>query len=375
MKKISILALHLNYGGIERAIVSLANLACDKYKVEIVCTYKMKDEPAFKLNSKVNVKYLNNFIPNKEEFKKAIREKNIFDILKEGVKSIKILYLRKKTMIDYIKNIDSDIIISSRFLFNKILSKYAKSDVTTIGWEHNHFHGNYKIAKKTAKSVKKLDYFVLVSQELKKYYSYLLKNTNCKCIYIPNIIDEIPKNYSNLKEKRFISVGRLSKEKGYMDLLKIAKKLFDKYNDWHLDIIGDGEEKEKLINFVKNNNLTKNITFHGFQNRDYINNILSKSSIYLMTSYTESFGIVLLEAGSFGLPLVAYSSAEGAKEIITNGINGYLIDDRNEIKYIEVVEKLMNDYDLRKKLGNCSLESVKKYLGSNIINEWENIFK
>ena len=91
MKKISILALHLNYGGIERAIISLANLICDKYEVEIACTYKIKDEPAFPLDKRVKVKYLNSLLPNKEEFRLAVKSKNVFQIFKEGFKSIKIL--------------------------------------------------------------------------------------------------------------------------------------------------------------------------------------------------------------------------------------------------------------------------------------------
>lgn len=374
MKKISILALHLNYGGIERAIISLANLICDKYEVEIACTYKIKDEPAFPLDKRVKVKYLNSLLPNKEEFRLAVKSKNVFQIFKEGFKSIKILYLRKKTMINYIKSTDSNIIISSRLLFNKILATSCQKGILTIGWEHNHFHGNYKLAQKTAKSVKNLDYFVLVSQQLEKEYTLLLKNSKCKCVYIPNIIDEVPNKQANLTVKRLVSVGRLAREKGFSDLLKIAKIIFKKYPDWHLDIIGDGNEKQNLLVFIEENNLSQYVTLHGFRDKEYINNVLINSSIYLMTSYTESFGIVLLEAASFGLPLIAYSSAEGANEIIKNGQNGYLIADRNESTYCKYLEKLMNDYELRKKLGTNAFKSVLKYTGDNVIKEWENIF-
>ena len=92
MKKVSILALHLNYGGIEKAITTLANYLCNDFKVEIACTYKISDKPAFNLDKRVKVVYLNSFVPNKEEFKTALKEKGILKILKEGIKSIKILY-------------------------------------------------------------------------------------------------------------------------------------------------------------------------------------------------------------------------------------------------------------------------------------------
>ena len=277
-------------------------------------------------------------------------------------------------MINYISNTDSDVIISTRNLFNNLLSKYKK-DQLTIGWEHNHHHGDMKYAKRIVNSVKKLDYFVLVSDNLREFYSNELKDTNCKCVYTPNTLDSISKTVSNLKEKRLISVGRLSKEKGYMDLLEISKDIFKENKDWSLDIIGDGFEKEKLENYIKDNNLSKNVILHGFKDKDYINRLLSKSSIYLMTSYTESFGIVLIEAMNFGLPVIAFSDAEGAREIIKDNKNGYLIDNRDKTEYIEKVNKLINDYDLRIKLGKAGKIDSKNYDPNIVYKKWIEIIK
>ena len=104
MKKISILSLHLGYGGIEKSIIALANLLCKKYEVEIVCTYKLYDKPVFDLNKKVKVCYLmEGYRPNRVEFKRALKKKKFFTAFKEGLKSLKILHLRRKTMINYIK--------------------------------------------------------------------------------------------------------------------------------------------------------------------------------------------------------------------------------------------------------------------------------
>ncbi len=374
MKKISILSLHLNFGGIERAIVSLANYLCNYYDVEIACTYKINEESSFELNKKVKVKYLTNVVPNKKEFKSALKSFNIIKIIKEGFKSIKILNLRKKTMIDYISNTDSDVIISTRLLFNKLLSKY-KNNQLTIGWEHNHYHGNMKYARKIVNSVKNLDYFVLVSNNLKEFYYLELEKTNCKCIYIPNTLDFISDKVSKLKEKKLISVGRLSKEKGYMDLLEMSKEIFKNHSDWSLDIVGDGVERENLEKYIKENDLSKNITLHGFRDKDYINNLLLNSSIYLMTSYTESFGIVLIEAMNFGLPMIAFSQAEGAREIIRNNKNGYLVDDRNKDEYIERVNELIDNYDLRVKLGQEAKIDSNEYDPNIVFEKWIDILK
>lgn len=376
MKKISILSLHLGYGGIEKSIIALANLLCKKYEVEIVCTYKLYDKPVFDLNKKVKVCYLmEGYRPNRIEFKKALKKKKIFTAFKEGLKSLKILHLRRKTMINYIKNSDADVIVSTRDIFNAWLGDYAKSEVLKIGWEHNHYHDNYRYARNVIRSVYYLDYFVLVSASLKDFYESHLTTSNCQCVYIPNIIDKIPKGVSSLETKRIVSVGRLSPEKGYIDLLKVFSVIANKYPAWHLDIIGDGVEKERLEKFINNHELNERVTLHGFQNKDYIDKILHDSSIYVMTSYTESFGIVLLEAMSHGLPCIAFDSAEGARELINSGMNGYLIKNRSYAAMIKKIEDLMKNKNVRKKIGLAGRDSIKIYTSEIVGEQWYNLIE
>ena len=372
MKKISILSLHLGYGGIEKSIVSLANLLSKKYNVEIAVCYKLYDKSVFDLDDSINVKYLNDssIVPNHKSLKSAIHGKNIKKIFKEFAYSLKVLHYRKNGMINYIKSCDSDVIISTRDIFNEWLSLYGKDDVLKIGWEHNHFHDNYKYAHKIIRSAKKLDYLVLVSMDLLEFYKRKMSNYKCMCIYIPNCIESIPKKLSKLNEKRLISVGRLSPEKGYLDLLKVYKQLRNDYPNWVLDIIGDGKERDNLEKYIKNNNLEKYVTLHGFQGKEYIDKLMNKSSIYLMTSFTESFGIVLIEAMSHGLPCIAFSSAEGAREIINSGENGYLIKNRNYEMMIKKISDLIENPEERKKIGKNARKSIKKYTSDVVGEEW-----
>jgi len=371
MKKIAILSLHLGYGGVEKSIVALANLLCEKYKIEIICTYKLYEKPVFDIDERVAIKYLlPNRRPNREQFQSSVKQKRFIKTLIEGLKGVKTLRLRGKTMINYIKNSDADVIISTRDIFDRWLGEYGSSKTLKIGWEHNHYHDDMKYATNVIRSCWNLDYLVLVSKSLEKFYKKNLRKSRCRCVCIPNTIDKIPKKLSPLTDKRLISVGRLSKEKGYLDLLKIDYLLLKKHPDWHLDIIGDGEERHSLEKFIKVHHLEEAVTLHGFQNKDYIDKMLNKSAIYLMTSFTESFGIVLIEAMSHGLPCIAFSSAEGARELIDSGKNGYLIKNRNYRAYIKKVEDLMKDYETRKKIGRESRKSVKRYTGDVVLEKW-----
>lgn len=372
MKKVSILALHLGYGGIEKCISSLANILCEKYQVEIAVCYKMYDKPAFNIDERVKIKYLNNkkIIPNKEKFKQAFKDKKIITMFKEGLFSLKVLHLRRKNMINYIKKCKSDIIISTRDIFNYWLCDFCDDHTIKIGWEHNHYHDNYKYASNITNSAKRLDYLVLVSSDLQKFYDKELKNSKCVCVYIPNTIDKIPSVAAPLEKKRLVSVGRLSPEKGFLDLLKIYSKIIKDHPDWTLDIIGEGSERTVLEDYIKEHKLEDKVTLHGFQGKEYIDKILHDSSIYLMTSYTESFGIVLIEAMSHGVPCVAFDSAEGAREIIQSGNNGYLVKHRNFDAYVLKVNSLIDKKEERKRIGKLARESVDKYTGDKVGSEW-----
>lgn len=371
MKKVAILSLHLGFGGIEKSVVALANILCEKYEVEIACTYKLYEEPAFKIDERVKVTYLvDKYIPNKKQFKESLSNKKFISALLEGVKSCKILYLRRKTMIDFIKKSDADYIISTKDIFNRWLSDYGKNNVVKIGWEHNHYHKNKRYAINIIRSSWNLDYLVLVSKDLTKFYKREMQKSNCKCIYIPNVLDDIPKRLAPLEGKRLISVGRLSPEKGPQDLVRIFNLLSKKHPDWHLDIVGDGTEKKSLEDYIKKHKLEDNITLHGFQRKEYIDKLLHKSSLYLMTSFTESFGIVLLEAMSHGIPCIAFSSAEGAREIITSGKNGYLIKNRNTAAMIKKIEDLMKKDDVRKEIGKEARKSMKPYTKEVVAEKW-----
>ena len=332
----------------------------------------MYDKPVFPLDERIKVKYLleKGVKSNEKEWREALHGLRPISFIKESFKSLKILHLRRKEVINYVKETDSDVIISTRTIFNELVGLYAKENVLKIGWEHNHHHNDMKYATEVVTSAKNLDYFILVSKDLQKFYRRKLLEYKVKCVYIPNTLENIPKTKSPLTAKRIVSVGRLSKEKGYLSLLEIYKEVRKKHPDWVLDIIGDGKEKETLEKYIKENDLTSSVTLHGFQDSDYINNIMHKASIYVMTSYTESFGIVLLEAMSNGLPCLAFDSAEGAKEIITSGRDGYLIRHRNNKMMVSKINDLIKDPEKRKELGSAGRSKVKEYSKDKVIEQW-----
>lgn len=374
MKKITILSLHLGTGGAEQAIASLSNILINQNEVEIVSVYKLHEKPAFYIDPRVKITYLTeNIHPNGAEFKKAVKAKNIVSIFKEGIKSLRILYLRKKLMIQAIKNCDADIIISTRVLFSNWLGKYGKVSSIKIAQEHNHHNFNEKVIKKTVKSLNKIDYFMPVSKELTDFYDKLLKDKKTKCVYIPHCLDYFPNEdeLSKLENKSIISAGRLSKEKGFLDLIDVFKLVYDFDDSLKFDIVGDGEERQAILDKIHDLGMENAVTVHGFKNKKELGELYRNSDLYVMTSFTESFGLVLVEAESYGLPILAFDSAQGAKEIIVNDENGYLIKNRSKEIMSKKILELMENLELRRQLGRAGRKLAEKYKIDNVSKEWE----
>ena len=101
---------------------------------------------------------------------------------------------------------------------------------------------------------------------------------------------------------------------------------------------------------------------------------MSTSSVFVLTSLCESFSLVLCEAMEIGLPCVSFNIDVGPKEIIQNGINGYLINNRNIENMASCIENLLTDEDEWNKISQNSIKSVKKYYSTNVVNEWKKLF-
>ena len=370
--KVTIYALHLGYGGVEKNICEKANILSNIYDVEIISLYKLYDKPAFIVSPKVKIKYLTNVKPNRNEFKNAVKSKNIKSILKEGFYAVKVLYLKNSLITKSMIECNSKIIISTRVDFSLKLIKNNEYNNIKIAEEHIYHNNNSKYIKKLGLILKYVDYLMPSSDYLTDYYKSIYGKYDYK-IKTNKMPIEGSNKLCDLKKKNIISVGRLSKEKGFADLIEIFSNI--ESEDWTLTIVGDGDEKENLEALIKDNNLEGKVILTGFLNKEELYKLYENSSLYVMTSFEESFGLVLVEASSFGLPLIAFDSAIGAKEIIQE--NGILVSNRDKSVMIKKIKKLMNDISERKLYQKKSLEIYKSYdyttLKENIISFYQDI--
>lgn len=364
-KKIGIITLHMNFGGVEDATANLANMLKDYYDVTIINMYNLGI--AFELDKKINIVQLSKLKPNREEFKKAIKEKNIIKIFKEGFYSLKVLYLRTYLVSKHLLDNNYDIVISTRYLYTKLIN-YLNINAKKIAIEHKHHNNDKKYINKLKRNTRNLDYLITVSKELKEDYNKILK---CKVKYIPNTLDySLNSRELGIKDKEniIVGVGRLSEEKGFADLIDVFKIINTKFPNYRLVIAGDGKEKENLIKKIEDNNLVKAVSLSGFLNKEDLYKLYEKSEIYLMTSFEESFGIVALEAQAFKLPIITFSSATGVVELL-NG-TGIVIKNRNKERMAKEAIKLLNNKKIYDNLSKKSYLNAKNYSFEKVQKEW-----
>lgn len=373
MKKITILALHLNYGGIEKYISYLCKMFENDYRLEIIVTYKYADKPAFAFSDKVDIKYLTNDFPDRVSIKKLLHKCAVFEIAKEMVRRIKLKSLAFRQNKKTIKNLETDYIITTRIYHNKIVNKYFKGKNTIkIATEHNYHNNNEKYTKDVVNSTTNFDYFIHCTDELYNYYKPIIKGPKNVRIYNPVYIPNNCK--SNLDSYNIISVGRLSDEKGFVDLIEVMKNLNEINPKVRLTICGDGYQRAEIEKMLKVYDLEKKVTLTGFVEGKKLAEAFKNASLYVLPSKSEAFGLVLLEAMHYGLPCIAFDSASGARNLLKNDV-GILVKNRDISEMAKKINELLID---KKKLKEYSIKSIKcvgEYSLEKIYEHWKKILK
>lgn len=369
-KKVYITSLHLKHGGIEMAITLLANALVKRgYEVELLCTYNL-GTPVYKLDERVNVLYLTDVHPNRDEFIKTIQNRQIFKAVKHGIYALKVIRLKKVSMTKIIKEIKEGSVIATRNEHAVILSKYGNVGVKKIAQLHQDHKFDKKLVHDFKSNYKNIDYFALLTENLREEVSEMMQqNLKTKCITIPNFLEMQPVTKLVEKENQVIAVGRLHEVKGFARMIRLWKKVSEKH-DTILKIVGDGQQRNLLEEIIKKEQLDGKVVLAGELKHDEVMTEMAKSLAYLMTSFSEGFPFVLIEAMQMGLPVVAYDVRVGPRAIVDDKVNGFLIEDNCEELFVEKVDTLLSNEVLRKNMEKSAFEKAKTYSEEIVMDKW-----
>lgn len=372
MKKITFLMLHLNYGGIEKQVTTLANNLVDNYEIEIISLYDILGKSFYNLDERIKIRYILPYGPNKKELKDSLSKAKVLTFFREFVKTLKIIYTKYFGIRKITNKIKTDILVSTRIEFSK---QIKRSDILTISQEHSYINTK-KYASKVRKSFKNINYLIVMTKEASKVYEEWLQNNSRrpKIVVIPNMIKNINK-ISNLNNKQIVSAGRLEDVKDFPSLIRVFERVHKKHNDWKLKIIGDGSKKEELYSLINNLKLNDSVILTGRLNEEEVIDNFCDSSIFALTSKSESFSLVIAEAMSCSLPCVSFDIDVGPREIINDGEDGFLIAERSIIKMEEKINLLIESTVKRHEMGENARKTSHKFYPDSIKQMWLSLLK
>lgn len=195
-----------------------------------------------------------------------------------------------------------------------------------------------------------------------------------KIIVIPNMINKTDE-ISSLNSKQIVSAGRLEDVKDFPSLIKVFERVHKKHNDWKLKIIGDGSKKEELKKLISDLKLEDAVLLKGRLDEKEIIDEFCDSSIFVLTSKSESFSLVIAEAMSCALPCVSFDIDVGPREIITDDEDGFLIAERSVIKMEEKINLLIESTVRRHEMGENARKNVARFYPDSIKQMWLSLLK
>lgn len=354
------------HGGIEKVMAEKANYFADVlgYEVTILTTEQKDQRAQYTLSKAVKQKDLR---VNYNRSKSYLSSQNIAKL------PLHFWRLRKA-----LNQINPEMVIVCNYAFDFYWYPFIHKSSKKI----KEFHGSQfcRENQKATSSLKERigNWFQL--QIEKRYDTLLVLNPDEQRFFksdntfvIPNPI-EIPKRQATLGNKKVLAAGRIAPVKGFERLIDIWAVVVAEHPKWELHIYGDDylNTKSKLEKQIKDLNIEKNILFKGLTSK--MTETMLDYSIYLMTSHTECFPMVLLESLSVGLPIVAFDVPTGPRNIIVNKQNGLLVENNDKLNFVIAVNSLIIDEEKRKIMGSNAKSTSLRFANSNVMKKWSRLF-
>lgn len=201
----------------------------------------------------------------------------------------------------------------------------------------------------------------------------LYQQENLKAVYhIPNMVSVSPLPYQGAGSHRIVSVGRLTKQKGYDLLLKAISDIADEMGDYRVELYGEGEERTHLENQCRQLGLQERVHFCGY--KDYIEQVYASSAFYVMSSRFEGFPMVLLEAAACELPIVSFDCPEGPAILLKNG-GGILVERENAEALGQAILTMINHPELQAQYREQLQQVIAPYSPQHIGKQWEQLLQ
>tara|TARA_R110002049_G_scaffold293219_7_gene478123 strand:- start:9345 stop:10472 length:1128 start_codon:yes stop_codon:yes gene_type:complete len=356
------------HGGIERVLSIKANYLANNpaNEVYILTTEQQNNTPCYPFNTTITFIDLNiNYV----------RDKSYFHPTNLG----KLPRHIKKTK-QHLKKIKPDVVVVCSHSTDTYFMPFLVKRIPKI--KEFHYSKSIEVEKRKNPKSSFKKYFLKFADYVEtKYDSLVVLNkdeqayyTSNNTVVIPNPLTFYPETKASLQNKIVIAAGRIAPVKGFDLLIDIWAKIANSRPDWQLHIYGDGPAPyvQQLQQQIDAKNLNKVVFLKGVTTN--IKEKMLGASLYAMTSHNECFPLVLLEAQACGLPIIAYDSPHGPRNIVSKK-TGVLVPHYNEEAFSKNLLQLFKDQERLQHMGALAVQNAQNYTIEKVMMQWMQLFK
>jgi glycosyltransferase involved in cell wall biosynthesis len=369
-------------GGTIRTTFTMAEeLAKRGHDVEIISVYRLREpKPAMSVPAGVRLRNLTDLTSDTKERLAASRDpvarlrswlvrRPSKLISSNDYRYENFNLLTDINLLRFLASVKDGILISTRPGLNLLVARLAPTHVVRVGQDHVNLTSYLNALREQMKLFyPRLDMITaLTPATARKYRRMLQKKVRVECI--PNAVPDMNGVRAELDAKVVIAAGRLTRQKGFDRLLPAWREVAQRHPDWKLEIFGDGRERDALQSQIDELGIGSSARLAGYTPE--LHEELARASLYVMTSREEGFPMVLIEAMGVGLPAVSVDCKTGPREIITDGVDGYVVPEEDQAALVGRMIELMDDPAKRRAFGEAARHVGETYKVSAIADRLE----
>lgn len=330
-------------GGVARTVLNLANHLSRTREVEVVSVTRRGKGPRFPLSADVRLTYLEDD-----------SERALADLLAARPPSV---------------------VVTSRPVLHRSACRGNRGRHVLVGQDHGNFETRMAspwVRGVLAESLAGLDAMTVLTRADAEDYRRTWPAAPARIEVVPNALPFEPvATVPEDSPRVVVAAGRLVPEKGFDRLVTAWAPVARRHPDWQLHLCGQGPSAEDLEGQVDAAGLRGRV--HLLGHVDDIRTQLRDAAFLAMASHSEGFAMVLIEAMSQGIPVVAYDCPRGPAELVTDRVNGRLVADGDQVAYTAALTELVEDAELRRTMGAAALEHAQQFRLERVGRQWTDL--
>ncbi len=372
-------------GGVARSVLVLAGQLALSHDVEVVSLFRRRNVPTYPVPEGVRLTYLQDHrrsatgVQRNGGRVRRMLTRPLRNRPSRLVHPADTLYphctlLTDLALLRALRSMRSGVLITTRPSLLSLAARVAPRRLALVGQEHMNAQTRpAPLRRLVYRAGSRAKALVVLTERDREDWSVALRGRALPVQVIPNPVPWAVGHDGRERRPVVVAAGRLARQKGFDRLVEAYADVATRHPDWRLHIYGEGDARAELEQLIVQRGLTSVVELKGWT--DDMAEVMADASVLALTSRFEGLPMIVLEAFGRGLPVVAYDCPRGPRELVEDGVNGFLVDDDDQAAYTEALSRVLADDALRSRLSRGALESAGTYSLPAVGARWRGLLE